>query len=802
MEGGRKRPADPMGYADNEEAWLCSDFTSNIIGGILMNTKRLPDVSKWFLMSLALLMVLSLLPAQSTAYAASPRQMEALDRGVVAVQVNNGIFVSWRLLGTETGNIAFNLYRNGTKVNGSPITSSTNYVDSGGSSSALYTVRPVVNGTEGAASAPANVWGQNYLTVPLQRPAGGTTPTGESYTYSPNDASVGDLDGDGKYEIVLKWDPSNAKDNAHDGYTGPVIIDAYRLDGTRLWRINLGRNIRAGAHYTQFLVYDFDGDGRAEVVFKTADGTVDGTGTVIGNANADYRSSAGRILSGPEFLTVFDGLSGRALSTINYEPARGTVSSWGDNYGNRSDRFLAGVAYLDGQRPSIIMARGYYAKTVVVAYNWRNNQLSKLWTFDSTSSGNGAYGGQGNHSLAIGDVDGDSRDEIVYGSMVLDDNGRGLYSTGLGHGDALHLGDFNPGRPGLEVFGVHESTSAAYGAELHDARTGQILWGVHTGADTGRGLTADIDPRHPGNEMWASGGVGVRNAAGQLITNNTPSINFAIYWDGDLLRELLDHTGGTGKIDKWNYNNSSMTRLLTANGAVSINGTKGNPSLQADILGDWREEVIWPTADSTALRIYTTTALTDHRIYTLMHDPIYRLSVAWQNVAYNQPPHTGFFLGDGMAPPPQPNIYTTGSPSVSSIARLQSHNAPDRYIRHIEYRAQIDSDVSPAQDAQFRLVPGLAGSSGVSFESVNFPGHYLRVRANGEVWLDQNDNSPSFANDATFRRVAGLASSSKSSYQMWTDASRYLRHYNYMMYAQSGSGSVFFADATFAEIAP
>ncbi|WP_444980912.1 rhamnogalacturonan lyase family protein [Paenibacillus montaniterrae] len=747
-------------------------------------------------------MVLALIPVQQSAYANTPRQMEALDRGVVAVQVNNGIFVSWRLLGTDPSSIAFNVYRNGTKVNSSPIATSTNYVDSGGLSSSVYTVRPIVNGVEGAASPQVTVWGQNYLTVPLQRPAGGTTPSGESYTYSPNDASVGDLDGDGKYEIVLKWDPSNAKDNAHDGYTGPVIIDAYRLDGTRLWRINLGRNIRAGAHYTQFLVYDFDGDGKAEVVMKTADGTVDGTGVVIGNANADYRNSQGRILSGPEFLTVFDGLSGRALSTINYEPARGTVSSWGDNYGNRSDRFLAGVAYLDGQRPSIIMARGYYAKTMVVAYNWRNNQLTKLWTFDSTSSGNGAYAGQGNHSLSIGDVDGDSRDEIVYGAMVLDDNGRGLYSTGLGHGDALHLGDFNPNRAGLEVFGVHESTSSAYGAELHDARTGQILWGVHTGADTGRGLAADIDPRYPGAEMWASNGVGVRSATGQLITSSTPSINFAIYWDGDLLRELLDHTGGTGKIDKWNYNNSSMTRLLTATGAVSINGTKGNPSLQADILGDWREEVIWPTADSTALRIYTTTALTNHRIYTLMHDPIYRLSVAWQNVAYNQPPHTGFFLGDGMAPPPQPNIYVVAPPSSSNTVRLQSHNFTDRYIRHIEFRVQIDANVSPAQDAQFRIVSGLAGSSGISFESVNYPGHYLRVRANGEVWLDQNDNSSSFANDATFRRVAGLANSSKSSYQMWTDSSRYLRHYDYLMYAQSGSGSTFNADATFAEVTP
>jgi len=769
-----------------------------------MMVYRAKFVSKVLMIALAVLLTLTLIPpVQQNVQAATPRQMEALDRGLVAVKVSNGVFLSWRLFGTDPSNIAFNLYRNGTKINSSPITGATNYVDTGGTNSSVYTVRSVINGVEGPVSPPAAVWAQNYLTVPLQRPAGGTTPSGESYTYSPNDASVGDLDGDGKYEIVLKWDPSNSKDNAHDGYTGPVIIDAYRMDGTLLWRINLGRNIRAGAHYTQFLVYDFDGDGKAEVVMKTADGTVDGVGNVIGNANADYRNSAGRILSGPEYLTVFNGLTGQAMATINFEPARGNVSDWGDNYGNRSDRFLAGVAYLDGQRPSIIMARGYYAKTVIVAYNWRNGQLTKLWTFSSTSPGNSAYAGQGYHSLAIGDVDGDSKDEIVYGAAVIDDNGTGKYTTGLGHGDALHLGDFNPSRPGLEVFGVHENTSAAYGAELHDANTGQILWGVRTGADTGRGLAADIDPRYPGAEMWASSGVGVRTVTGQLITSNTPSINFAIYWDGDLLRELLDHSGGTGIIDKWNYSSSTTTRLLTASGAVSINGTKGNPSLQADILGDWREEVIWPTSDSTALRIYTTTATTTHRIYTLMHDPIYRLSVAWQNVGYNQPPHTSFFLGDGMSTPPTPSIYLVGNGETSNdIRRLQSNNYPDRYVRHSGFRARIDANVSPAQDAQFKIVSGLAGSSGISFESVNFPGYYLRVRSNGEVWLDQNDNTTAFANDATFRRVAGLANPAQWSYQMWTDSSRYLRHYGYLLYAQSGSGAQFNADATFAEVVP
>lgn len=296
-----------------------------------MIANRMLNVNKVLLILLAFLLAFALIPSGRSTYANTSRQMEALDRGVVAVQVGNGVFVSWRLFGTEPSNTGFNLYRNGTKVNSSPITTSTNYVDSGGSSSSVYTVRPVVGGGEGAASPQASVWGQNYLTVPLQRPAGGTTPSGDSYTYSPNDASVGDLDGDGDYEIVLKWDPSNAKDNSHSGYTGPVIIDAYRLDGTRQWRINLGRNIRAGAHYTQFLVYDFDGDGRAEVVMKTADGTVDGVGTVIGSSSADYRNSEGRVLSGPEFLTVFNGLNGQALTTINYEPARGNVTDWGDN---------------------------------------------------------------------------------------------------------------------------------------------------------------------------------------------------------------------------------------------------------------------------------------------------------------------------------------------------------------------------------------------------------------------------------------------------------------------------------------
>ncbi|WP_445670907.1 rhamnogalacturonan lyase [Paenibacillus sp. FSL R5-0473] len=606
------------------------------------------------LLSSALLVTSLGLGNTAVTHAAGARQMEYLDRGVVAVKTGTGVFVSWRLLGTEGSNVSFNVYRDGTKVNATPITNSTNLQDASGTSSSKYTVRAVVSGTEQAASAAASVWGNNYLSVPLSVPAGGTTPDGVAYSYSANDASAGDLDGDGEYELIVKWDPSNAKDNSQSGYTGEVFIDAYKLNGTRLWRISLGKNIRAGAHYTQFMVYDLEGDGKAEVAMKTADGTKDGTGVVIGDASKDYRNSSGYVLSGPEFLTVFNGQTGKALSTVNYEPARGNVSSWGDNYGNRVDRFLAAIAYLDGERPSLVMARGYYTRTVLVAYNWRNGQLTKQWTFDSNTSGNSGYAGQGNHNLSVADVDGDGKDEIVYGAMAVDDNGKGLYTTGLHHGDAMHLSDLDPDRPGLEVFQVHETPSNA-GVEFRDAGTGQLIWGVKTTKDIGRGMAADIDPRYKGAEVWADGSL--YTAKGQKLGTTLPSsTNFGIWWDGDLLRELLD----SNRIDKWNYANSTTMNLLTASGVSSNNGTKSTPNLQADLFGDWREEVVWRTNDSSALRIYTTTAVTDKRIYTLMHDPVYRLGVAWQNVAYNQPPHTGFYLGEGMSTPPVPNIRYAG----------------------------------------------------------------------------------------------------------------------------------------------
>jgi rhamnogalacturonan endolyase len=593
----------------------------------------------------------------SAGQACAQRYMENLNRGLVAVQTAGGYFVSWRLLGTEGTGTGFNLYKGTIKLNASVLTSVTCYQDNSGGTGA-YTVRPVTNGVEETPSDAALVMTANYLSVPLQVPPGGTTPDAVSYTYSANDCSAGDLDGDGEYEIVVKWDPSNSKDNSQSGFTGNVFLDAYKLNGTRLWRINLGRNIRAGAHYTQFMVYDLDGDNKAEVACKTADGTIDGRGTVIGNASADYRNSSGYVLSGPEFMTIFNGQTGAALRTVNYEPPRGTVGDWGDTYGNRVDRFLACVAYLDGVRPSLVMCRGYYTRAVLVAWNWRNGQLTRVWTFDSNTGGNSAAAGQGNHNLSVGDVDRDGRDEIVYGSCTIDDNGTLRGSSGVGHGDAGHLADIDPDRTGLEYWQCHEGGACG---DLRDPAGSTVLWTKPGSGDVGRACAADVTAAYKGMECWASTNVGFYTCKGVSAGTAPSSINFTIWWDGDLLRELEDGTSIT------KYGGGT---LLSASGCASNNGTKSTPCLVADLFGDWREECVWRTADNTALRIYTTTTSTSTRIYTLMHDPQYRLAIAWQNVAYNQPPHPGFFLGNGMTlPQPQPDIryYTTAASAKKTV---------------------------------------------------------------------------------------------------------------------------------------
>lgn len=601
----------------------------------------------------------------------TPKQVEFLNRGVVALRKSsNEVFISWRLLANDPATIAFNVYRDNVKINATPITTSTNYVDNI-TTTGTYSIKTIINGTEGVATTPVSVWANNQLSIPLQIPAGGTTPDGKVYTYTANDASVGDVDGDGEYEIFLKWEPTVKNDNG-GGYSGNQIFDCYKLNGTKLWRIDLGINMNGGPHFNPFMVYDFDGDGKAEIILKTADGTKDGTGTVIGNGTVDYRNTAGWVQQGPEFLTVFNGLTGAAMQTVAYQPERANVADWGDNYGNRQDRFVSAVAYLDGARPSIVVGRGYYNKLVRAAYDWRNGQLTLRWIFDSkdaTDPANNAFSSQGNHQMTIGDVDGDGKDEIINGSSAINDNGKRLWTYGQGHGDALHMSDMDPDRPGQEIWQCLESEGqySPFGIRLNDAKTGAMIFGAVTTGDVGRALAADIDPAHRGYEMWSSSGNLYNVQNGQIGTSKptggSQAVNSAVWWDGDLGREILDGA----ILDKWNPATQSLNRLFTIYQAAPVtynNDTKKNQCLTADILGDWREEILLRRSDNTALILFTTNIVSPHRIYTLMQDPQYRTAIAWQNSAYNQPPHPSFFLGYDMAPAPVPNVVIQDSSNL------------------------------------------------------------------------------------------------------------------------------------------
>jgi rhamnogalacturonan endolyase len=620
--------------------------------------------------------------------------MEKLDRGLVAVKSGSGYFLSWRLFGTDPQDttFGFNVYRGTNKLNATVITNSTNYLDSAGGTG-TYTVKAVTNGTEGETSAPAIVIDNSYLNIGLTPPAGGTVPDG-SYTETANDASIGDLDGDGQYEIVLKWDPSDSRDSAYAGYSGPTYLDAYKLNGTRMWRINVGKNVRSGAHYTQFMVYDLDGDGMAEVALKTAPGTQDGTGAFLktgpaaGADNAaDYRSAAtatlGKVITGPEWYTIFNGKTGAELVTVAYKPDRGAVGvfgaiqgiaspagdlGWGNdsNY-NFVDRFLVSVAYLDGERPSVIPCRGYYWRSTLWALDWRDGKLTERWYFDTAVPGakgkdgkilqsSTGYESQGSHSLRQGDVDGDGYDEIVYGSATIDHDGQGLYSTGLRHGDALHFTDLDPNRPGLEVWMVDEQTSENGGIASHfqDAKDGTIIWEDMASGDNGRGCTGPLIAGTTGWQMWSGAG-GLWDASHKNVGSKPGSTNFTIWWGAELNRFLEDGTSITP------YGSGGGTGL-SASGCSSNNGSKSTPALTADIFGDWREELVLRTQGNDALRIYTTTTPTTHRLYTLMHDPIYRMSVATENVAYNQPPEPGIYIGPNMTlPQAQPKIKYYGA---------------------------------------------------------------------------------------------------------------------------------------------
>ncbi|HEU5128163.1 MAG TPA: rhamnogalacturonan lyase [Glycomyces sp.] len=737
-------------------------------------------------------------------------QLERLDRGLVAASTGDGVFLSWRLLADEVSGYNdsgltgadFNVYRDGELL--AAVTDSTNYLDAEGSADAEYRVVAVVGGQEVDFSDSVTPWSDAYLDVPLQKPEDGTTPAGEAYTYEANDVSVGDLDGDGRYEYIVKWYPSNAKDVSQVGYTGPVYLDAYTLEGELLWRIDMGVNIRAGAHYTQFNVYDFDGDGVAEVMAKTAPGTRTISDAAGGETafitlpdddveagvthEDDYRLSAegyydhlvevfmgwhehpevqagnwpatieealgaddefdfayplsrsdaqtlvdhfvdvyaparsdrndlrrfeGFVLSGPEYLTVFDGATGLEAETIDYPVERQDDGLlWGDyamsriEPGNRVDRFLSAVAYLDGERPSAVFARGYYTRATVAAFDWDGEQLTQRWLADSGHApmsnpfNDGPHGvegpdpewgtltTQGNHSMGAADVDGDGRQEIVYGAAALDDDGSLLYSSydygppesdvageyvKLGHGDSHHLGDLDPDRPGLEIFSAFEGgTHAPYGYAMRDAATGEVLWGGYTGEDTARSMVGDIDPDLPGLEAWAAhpdqeapgvGEVGLFTVAGEPIeADGQPGTNMSIRWAADLttqtVRGLATDTLETPTIEDWRRGT-----VLEAEGTLTNNWNKGNPSLVADVFGDWREELLVRTEDSTALRIYLSTEVTGHKLYTLMHDVQYRVGAATQQTTYNMPQYTGFYLASDMdfADVPVPDFHTPGA---------------------------------------------------------------------------------------------------------------------------------------------
>ncbi|WP_251449451.1 rhamnogalacturonan lyase [Microbacterium sp. Marseille-Q6648] len=726
-------------------------------------------------------------PPQAPGSASLP-QLEQLDRGLVAVSTDDGVFLSWRLLGSETapatdsgvGGPAFAIFRDGERI--ATVDDSTNYADAAGSASSVYTVAPVYDDIVGEVSAEASPWADGFYDLPLTKPADGVTPAGEAYTYSANDASVADVDGDGAYEFVVKWDPSNSKDVSQKGYTGPVYIDTYGLDGTLLNRLDLGVNIRAGAHYTQFMVYDFDGDGRSETMLKTAPGTKSITYNADGSVaderyitmpqddldagyghDDDYRLSAadyrehlidmfldwhahpevvagnwpatleeawgtevaheyplseesaaeladyfidvyaparssrndlttfeGFILDGPEYLTVFDSATGEELETVDYEPGRGDDGLlWGDyamsriEPGNRVDRFLAGVAYLDGKNPSAIFARGYYTRSTIAAYDWDGESLSQEWFVDSghapmtnpfndgphgrdgTDPEFGTITTQGFHSLSAADVDGDGKHEIVYGAATIDDDGSLLYSSfdtlpegsadpgadvRLGHGDAMHVTDIDPARPGLEIWTSHEGGAyAPYGSVLRDAATGEVIHGAYSGRDTGRAMIGDVRPDVDGIETWASmpsgsDGSGLLSATGEQLDTRTPGTNQSIKWAADLTTQIVNGSiDQTPTIDDW-----TRGRMLTAEGTRTNNYTKGNPSLVADVFGDWREELLVRTTDSDALRIYTSTQVTEHKLPTLMHDLQYRVEVARQNTTYNQPSYTSYYLASDM----------------------------------------------------------------------------------------------------------------------------------------------------------
>ncbi len=628
------------------------------------------------------------------------RQMEKLDRGLIAIKTDGGVYLSWRLFDSEDNifgsadkNVSFNVYRDGKKI--SEVATKTNYVDS--TVGTNYSVAPVINGVEGEKCNPVTAYNNSYFDIPLLKPDDETIydPSNNklaTYSFFPADCSTGDVDGDGEYEIIVKW-TSHERDVGTPAYSGTVHLAAYKLDGTKLWKndIELGKNVYSSAHTLQFLVYDFDGDGKSEVICQTSLGSKDGQGKYVSNAaqtdeeikaitdkensTADYRSSSGVITKGEEFLTVFNGETGAAMDTISLPTTRGSENGvdYGDDFGNRSNRFVSDIAYLDGEKPYAIYLRGYYfgrngkQRTSIAGISWDGTALSPTYRFDTQKGQEGYYDGayqyvgNGNYNCTVADVDNDGKDEFITGALCMevnDDNEfRPKWCTYLQHGDALHIGNYDPTHTGFEFFTVHEDSGTNslsgnditldFGMSVIDAETGNIMFHEGASDDTGRGVMANVGAGGY-YQIWSAknsarqsnGGTDFTTAT-SLTGRNTPSMNFRIFWDGDLYDNLLNGAN----ITDWNGRN--MSNIFSAGNydCVSINGTKANPSLQADLFGDWREEVVYPTSDGTALRVFSTTDTTDYKIKTLMQDPVYRSGVAAEQTAYNQPPHVGFYMG-------------------------------------------------------------------------------------------------------------------------------------------------------------
>ena len=579
--------------------------------------------------------------------------MEYLDRGIYAVKSGSGMFVSWRYNANDPDDAEFRLYRDDSLIYTSKSGDATSYQDNGGSTASKYRVDCIEGGRIVNSQTCKFTSGTNYFDVKLNSPGS---------QYSPNDCCVGDVDGDGQYEIFLKWDPSNAKDNSQDGKTDKVYIDCYTLEGKQLWRVDMGVNIRAGQHYTQMCVADFDCDGRAELITKTADGTKDGKGKVIGDGNKSYVNSAGRILEGPEYLTLFDGQTGAALDTIDFPVPRGDATSaaakttWGDNYGNRVDRFNSAIAYLDGVHPSAVYGRGYYTRLTLSAVDVKNKKLVKRWVYDTGFDKTAPGWGCGNHNVMAADSDNDGKQEIFMGASAIDDDGTLLWTTGQLHGDAMHVGDLIPDREGLEVWECHEDKP--WGESCIDARTGKVIFHIENSKDTGRCAADNVWAGNKGAEFWGAADGNVYDQNGKKIGGTRPAQSFFIYWDGDLEREILDGTKITKMTDA-----KTIKDIFTATGCGSNNSTKSVPCMTADLFGDWREELILRTDDNSKLRIWCTTDTTKVRLTTLMHDMQYRMQNGCQQSAYNQPPHVSYYLSSDAPLPARPEILLNNTPN-------------------------------------------------------------------------------------------------------------------------------------------